>query len=459
MTREPEDERARVIALLRRHGWNATSFQILEEDFLYWFDPAGEACVAYVDTGHAWVVAGAPIASAAELGAVAARFLAEARRARRRVCFFATERRFGATAGLRTLPIGEQPVWDPAAWEATLQSSRSLREQLRRARAKGVTVRALAAAEVADPASPARRAVEEVLARWLGARPMAPMGFLVDVQPFSFAGERLYFVAERAGQTIGFLAAVPIYDRNGWLFEDVLRDTAAPNGTTELLVDAAMHAAAALGSRYVTLGLAPLAGPVRGWMGIVREYSASLYDFRGVHAFRARLRPGRWDAIELAYVAGGRWPALRGSLALYDALSAFARGRLVSFGIATLLRGPALVVRLLAALLVPWTLLLATVDWRPFFPSPQIRAGWVAFDVVLTVGLFALAHRWRRPLGVALATAASLDALVTAAEVAAFNVSRAHGAGVWTVLAMALAAPAAAAVVLWSAVGHRGRAP
>lgn len=453
MTRDP-DERRRVLALLRRHGWNATSFQILEEDFRYWFD-GPDACIAYVDTGRAWVAAGAPIAPEERLGEVAARFVEEARRARRRVCFFATERRFAPGAGLSTLAIGEQPVWDPAEWDATLLASRSLREQLRRARVKGVVVRSLSTVEIRDPEAPLRREIEGLIARWLGARPMAPMGFLVDVEPFSFAGERLYFVAEQAGRIVGFLAAVPIYGRDGWLFEDVLRDTGAPNGTTELLVNAAMRAAAGRGSRYVTLGLAPLAGPVRGWMGILREYSASLYDFRGVHAFRSRLRPGRWDPIDLAYVDGGRRYGFSGSLALFDALSAFARGRLARFGIATLLRGPAVVVRLLAALLVPWTAALALMDWRHFFPSPGVRTAWVVFDVFLAAGLFALARRWRRPLAVVLATSTSLDAVVTSLQVAMWNWPRAAGTGDFVALAVAILAPTLASLVLWSALGHR----
>ena len=53
-------ERRRVLAMLRRHGWNATSFQVLEPGFQYWF-PDDDACVAYVDTGAAWIAAGAPL--------------------------------------------------------------------------------------------------------------------------------------------------------------------------------------------------------------------------------------------------------------------------------------------------------------------------------------------------------------------------------------------------------------
>ncbi|HVV49316.1 MAG TPA: hypothetical protein VHO06_06645, partial [Polyangia bacterium] len=77
MTTPADGDRQRALALLRRHGWNATSFQILEPGFSYWFD-ADEACVAYLDTGRAWVAAGAPIAEPRRAPAVALAFAAAA---------------------------------------------------------------------------------------------------------------------------------------------------------------------------------------------------------------------------------------------------------------------------------------------------------------------------------------------------------------------------------------------
>jgi phosphatidylglycerol lysyltransferase len=451
----PDPDAVRVLSLLRRHGWNATSFQSLEAGFRYDFQGA-DACVPYVDTGRAWVAAGAPIASARRLSRAAERFAAHAAAQGRRAVFFATEARFSRRTRWQTILIGEQPVWDPARWEGTVAAAPSLRQQLGRARNKGVTVRPVAA-DALSPGAPLRRSIDDLIGRWLNARPLAPMGFLVDVQPFTFAEERRYFVAEREGVVVGFLAAIPVYARRGWLVEDLLRDPRAPNGTAEALIDTAMRAFAAEGSRYVTLGLAPLAGSVTGPLGLARRYATSLYDFQGVYAFRAKLRPQRWDPIYIA-TAETRLPSvLAGSLAIYDALTAFARGRLLQFGVATLLRGPAVVVRLLAALLLPWTVLLALAGDR-YFPGATVKWSWVAFDVVLAAALFALAARWRRWLGLALAAAISADALITAAQVAVFDVPRAHGAVDALVLALSVAAPAAAAVILWNAVGHRRRA-
>ena len=161
-------ERARVLALLKRHGWNATSFQILEPGFRYWFD-GDDACVGYVDTGRAWVAAGSPVAPPARLAEVSERFAAAGAAAGRRVCCFATEARFHDAARWSSLRIGDQPSWAPGDWSAVLRGSRSLREQLRRAQAKGVTVRAVSPAEIA-PGQPLRAELDALIARWLASR-------------------------------------------------------------------------------------------------------------------------------------------------------------------------------------------------------------------------------------------------------------------------------------------------
>jgi phosphatidylglycerol lysyltransferase len=325
--------RTRVLELVRRHGRDATSFQALEPEFRHWFH-GDETCVAYVDTGSAWVAAGAPIAAAGHAPAAAEAFVAAARDAGRRVAFFGTEAPFvEGTPSLRALAIGQQPSWRPADWPATIAGAASLRAQLRRAGAKGVRVRRLAPAELEDPRGEARLGIEVVIARWLARKPLPPMGFLLQLHAFSHARERLSFVAERAGRIVGFLSAVPVYARGGWLFEDLLRDPDAPNGTTELLFDAAMTAARELGSDYATLGLAPLAGDLPWWLDLARATSSRLYDFRGLETFKSKLRPTSWAPVYLSYLP--EHGALR---TVADALRAFAREHLVTYGARALLR-------------------------------------------------------------------------------------------------------------------------
>ncbi|HYQ16150.1 MAG TPA: GNAT family N-acetyltransferase, partial [Polyangiaceae bacterium] len=245
-------QRERVLELVRRYGWNATSFQTLEEGYRYFFD--GDGCVAYVDTGRAWVAAGAPIAPFAEIASLLAAFLASARAARRRVCLFATEQRLLELAGeqLRSLRIGEQPVWDPREWPDILRRRRSLREQLRRARAKGVTVREVAASELEVGST--RERIARVAERWQNAKPLAPMDFLVRLELFSFTADRRCFVAEQSGRVVGVAGVVPVPARGGWFIEDLVRDPTAPNGTVEALIDSVMRWASQRDCAWLTLG-------------------------------------------------------------------------------------------------------------------------------------------------------------------------------------------------------------
>jgi phosphatidylglycerol lysyltransferase len=446
-----DSERLRVLALLKRHGWNATSFQILEPGFRYWFDERSEACVGYVDTGRAWVAAGSPVAAPERFAEVTERFVAAAAAVGRRVCCFATELRFRDGVAWSAMRVGDQPSWSPADWTGVLRDNRSLREQLRRARAKGVRVRRLDPAELA-PGQPLRVELDGLIAEWLARRQIAPMGFLVHVDPFGFAVERRHFVAQRDGKLVGFLSAIPIYARPGWFFEDFLRDQDAPNGTVELLIDAGMRAAAAESIPYVTLGLVPLSGEVSPWLRAARRWGKSLYDFDGLRAFKAKLKPRAWDPIYLSYP-----PGRSGFVAMFDTLTAFSRGGLLRFGVETLLRGPAIVMRVLAVLLLGWTALLALPGAARWFPSPAWQWGWVGFDVVLAGSLFALSYRWRAGLADLIATAVTADAVLTLGQAIVFDLPRRRGWLDIAVAAIAVCAPTVAAILLWNARVHRTR--
>ncbi len=219
----------------------------------------------------------------------------------------------------------------------------------------------------------------------------------------------------------------------------------APNGTAELMIDAAMRAAAAEGSRYLTLGLAPLAGAVGPWLRIARRTGGPLYDFRGVHTFKAKLRPESWAPIFISYPR-----AQVGITTVYDALAAFARGGLLRFGLATLLRRPAVLIQALALILIPWTILMACAPSARWFPSPAIKWGWVAFDALLALALMSLARRWRRGLDTALATLVSADAAITLGQVLGWNLRQGRpGPLTLIVAAISVVAPSLAALLLW----------
>lgn len=436
--------RQRVRDLVHRHGFNATAFQTLESGYHYFF--GGGACIAYFDTGAAWVAAGAPIGPAQQLPELAREFLLAARKARRRCCFVAAEEQLKDRwcGELKTLRIGAQPTWDPQRWPESLKQSRTLREQLRRARAKRVTVRRVDAADLESGAI--RERLVQLIEHWLTTRDLAPMDFLLRVEPFHFAADRACFVAERDDRLLAFAGAVPVPGRNGWFVEDLVREPHAPNGTGELLIDAVMRWAAESDSSWVTLGVAPLAGEVPKKLGWARRGIGFLYDFRGLQRYKAKFQPHGWTSSYLVYS-----PTQSALRSLLDALRAFTGDGFVRFSLRSWLRGSRAVLRFFAALLVPWTALLALAPAWQWFGEPWVKWGWVLFDVMLILGLFHLLRRPSVTLASVLATAVTVDAVLTLTQAVLWNWPTAESAFAHAITVVACVAPATASVALWGA--------
>ena len=295
--------RARDLVL--RHGWNTTSYQILNPGFSYWFDPAGDAVAGVVATGKVWVVGGAPVCPASRLTEVSLRLEHDARQVGARVCYVAAQRRLeearGAEAGVATLRLGAEPFWDPARWPEILAGRASLRAQLARARHKQVTVAAM------PSAAASLDAVKGAQARWLDTKELPPLGFLTTPWLLDTMADRRAFVATRAGAVVGYLILTPVPGRRGWLAEQIVRTPDAPNGTAELLVDAAFRALGAEGAAFLSLGIVPLsprAGAsddapwwLRALFGWARVHGKRFYNFEGLDRFKAKFGPSEWEPV------------------------------------------------------------------------------------------------------------------------------------------------------------------
>jgi phosphatidylglycerol lysyltransferase len=409
----------REIALekLAAFGSDAVAFQALESGLRWWHDvpsPDGTgASLAFHEVGRSWIAVGTPLVAHELRGAAATTFAAHARGNGRRAVFFGVEQP-DVFRHFERLLIGLQSELKPSLWTATLKRSPKLREQLRRARAKGVSTRIVEASELA-PGSPLRQAVERLRDEWLRTRPMEPMAFLVSVELFHAPERHVYLLAEWRGAPVQFLSAVPIGERRGWLMEDMLRSVSSPNGTTELLIDRLMQHVGET-SDLVTPGLTPLAGPIPLWLRLVRDAATPLYDFSGLRRFRTRLSPPVWRPIWLVWDGG---PVVG---VLLDVLRAFAGGRLLPFAWRSLLRHPNGPPWAVAVPLVFWTLLLAALAasnraWLLGFSTAVLWA-WVVFDTVLAALLFRAArHPYPRRLAMMLA-ATTFDAIFSVRHLA-----------------------------------------
>lgn len=305
MTENPSVARARELVLT--HGWNSTSFQIVNPGISRWFSSRGDAVVGYVLGGGFRVVAGAPVCSRNRLREVAEEFELDAGRCGQRVCYFCAESRlesvFDGSPTHTKFLLGAQPSWRPAVWAEIVKSHKSLRAQLNRARNKGVTVDEWPVERIRSSEQ-----LSDCLHAWLDSKGLPPLHFLVEPETLKRLDHRRVFVAERAGRVVGFVTLSPVATRKGWLFEQFPHRPKAPNGTVELMIDSAMRALAGEGREYATLGLSPLSrrADVRPfdnplWLRIalawLRKHGQRFYNFDGLDSFKAKLRPEKWEPV------------------------------------------------------------------------------------------------------------------------------------------------------------------
>jgi phosphatidylglycerol lysyltransferase len=363
-------------------------------------------------------------------------FGAAAAKAGRRVRFFHVGAAFLQATNLDGVQVGAEPLWDPRAFVREGAVHRSLREQLRRARKKGVQVRLVPGALLRDESAELRRQCDGLVERWLASRPMLAMKFLVLLEPFTYAEERRYAVAEQDGCVVAFAVAVPVPARRGFFIEDLVRGPAAPNGTVESLISCLMESFAAEGCDFVSLGLAPLVGDVGRGLRLVRRLSARLYHFEGVRAFKEKLHPQRWEPVYLGLPAKSVT-----FVGMVDVLAAFAAGGLVRFGVRSLLHERSLVTLLLALGLVPWTLLLALAPTQRWYPGPAVQWAWVAFDTLLALLLLAQARRFRMGRARLLALLTTTDAALTLLQMLWWNLWTARSLLDWGLVGVSCLGP------------------
>jgi phosphatidylglycerol lysyltransferase len=293
--------------IILAHGWNSTAYQILNPGIRRWFARKGDAVVGFASAAGVRVAAGAPVCAKGRLTEAADEFEMDAAGAGERVCYFCAEARleavYASSKNYAKILLGAQPVWQPSRWALMVGRHKSLRAQLNRARNKGVTV-----AEWSREKAQKNPALAEVLRLWLASKGLPPLHFLVEPDTLGRLFDRRVFVAERAGEIAGFVVLSPVPTRKGWLFEQFVHRPGSPNGTVELMIDAAMRALAADGCEYATLGLSPLStraliepfeNPL--WLRVtlswMRAHGRRFYNFEGLDAFKAKLQPENWEPV------------------------------------------------------------------------------------------------------------------------------------------------------------------
>lgn len=436
--------RDKILKILRLYGSSPTSFQILKSKFNYFVSKNN--CIGYVDTGRAWVAAGDPVCKTNNKENLINKFIETASHNGRRALFFGTTKSNSTThSSTKEIYIGDTAILHALEWKKELETSKTMKEQLRRAQAKGVVITQLTQNDLSEVLC--TKKCELLIKDWLEAKTMAPMGFMVSVEPFIFTEECLYFVAQQNGNIVGLLVAIPIYVKNGWLIEHIIRSPYAPNGTSELLLHEAMISIADKNQDYVSLGLTPLYGQVSRALTFIKNVTNDFYNFRGIRKFKEKLPTVKFEPSYILY------PAKQNIiLNFYDVACAFIPQGFIRFSFNTLIRLPALLYGIFVLTTTIWTILLAQMDTYLWFPSTTVHIGWVLFDIGLIYIFWRLYQKFSHALLVFLASIITIDIILTGIQVYTFNFTKEYTPIQYTVMSFGILAPLLTVIILWQKI-------
>jgi hypothetical protein len=327
------DEQDTLLSLFRRYAKSSTSFLTLYDGYRY-FSIAGSlssGLIPYLETPHAWVGAGDPVANPEEWPRLLAAFREEAAKKGKSVLILPASEatsKIATTLGYRSYYIGAEP-WHEVSSPTNNTSPFLQLNPARQLYAKGASV------ELFDPETISASdtlELQDVVRSWIENRKSDPLGFLNRLEPWTLSRYKRYYMIKHQGKIQGFLASVPIFADNSWYLVDLIRRPSAPLGTTELLVIEAMKDLKRLGASRMTLGFSPLAriedqlrrDPPKGSsLGLkackmIFEHGNIMYGFKSLYDYKAKFAPETWESKYLLSAPGGI--ALKETMALSTVL-------------------------------------------------------------------------------------------------------------------------------------------
>jgi phosphatidylglycerol lysyltransferase len=247
------DVESRVREAIRLHGGNSNSFLSLYKGFRYLELESG--AIAYADTRKAWVGAAEPLVEKARMEAALKGFAEKAAATGKVAMAFPVSddvARLARTLGYEAVKIGSEPIFDFSTYKPDID----LVHTAKRLHVRGAVVREFRPEELSGAE---KYELEQITEEWLQSRKMVTLSFLNTVDPWALSKDKRYFSISLRGELLAFVAAVPVWKRNGWYLIDLLRRHVTPAGSTELLILEAMRILRDSGAKDVTLGVAPLA--------------------------------------------------------------------------------------------------------------------------------------------------------------------------------------------------------
>ena len=259
VARTPDEiHREWMIECLMKHGRNSMSTLLLYEGFKCYECQAAEGFIGYFDSPRLCVAIGEPVCAPEKHREVTQEFIRFCEASKKDCCLLLVTDEFTGVArdlGFMAIQIGEDFIFDVQTYAPRGDHSKKVRSAVNQVRKRGAVVRQYNPSVSRD--IQVEDAINEMAQRWLHSRKFRIKAYFVGLRLFDFEALKRYFYVEHEGRIVAALACSPIYARNGYLFEDLMRDPGAPNGVSELMVLEAIRIFREEGRSMATFGISP----------------------------------------------------------------------------------------------------------------------------------------------------------------------------------------------------------
>jgi lysylphosphatidylglycerol synthetase-like protein (DUF2156 family) len=272
-----------------------------------------DGVVGYREKWGSVVAMGDPVCRAADLPRLAAEFREHCSARRTSTVFAAASERLAAVVrswGGAVVEFGKTLVFDPRRDPQEGSHGLELRKKVKHAKRDGVTFREYTP-ERSGRDETLERSLEEVAARWLGAR-QGPQVYIAHIRLFEPRHGRRWFYAMAGERVVGVLALLRLEARGGYLLEHLLAEPGSFVGISELLVTGCLATLGAEGCSFATFGPQPapqlgavqnLGGGSEAFARMVFSIASRMFHFDGRERFRAKFQPVEEEPAFLAFLS------------------------------------------------------------------------------------------------------------------------------------------------------------
>jgi lysylphosphatidylglycerol synthetase-like protein (DUF2156 family) len=250
------DQRTQFLKLVRKWG-DVNSDGLLEDDCLKFQIPEIEGFIGYKIKASNAVVFGDPVCSPKNAPLLALAFQEYCASKNLGVVYTIVSQEFSdwAVEKLSAVAVefGEKYVLNPQKNPVNNKGSKAvlLRKKVKHATNEGIIVE-----EYVEQDSQIEKKIEAVAESWLNKR-HGPQIYLSKITLFKDPYGKRWFYAKKGDQIFGLLLLNQLGSKEGWLLNNIMMTSDAPNGVSELLVITALKTLEKENCEYVLIGPVP----------------------------------------------------------------------------------------------------------------------------------------------------------------------------------------------------------